>query len=58
MLIAGGPDGSINPWSLASTDSKTHVPANGSGIAALNGEGSVIVSGSSAGLVKVIKRYS
>lgn len=41
-------------------DSKTHVlsPANGNGIAALNVQGSLVVSGSSAGVVKVIHRYS
>lgn len=57
MLIAGGPDGSINSWSPTSMDD-IHSPADGSGIAALNVEGILIVSSSSAGVVKVIKRYS
>ena len=33
-------------------------PADGSGVAALNAEGNLIVNGSSTGVVKVINRYS
>lgn len=60
ILIVGGPDGSINSWSLTSMDSKPHMLslADGSGIAALNVEGSLIVSSSSTGVVKVINCYS
>lgn len=48
MFIAGGQGGSINSWSLTPMDSKTHVlsPGGGSGIAALNVEGSLVISGS------------
>lgn len=60
MLIAGCADGSINSWSLTSMDSEPRMlsPADGSGVTALNVEGSLIVSGSSTGVVKVINRYS
>ena len=60
MLIAGGADGSIKSWCLTSMDSEPRELsiADGIGISALNVEGDLIASGSSAGVLRVINRYS
>jgi WD40 repeat protein len=59
LLIAGGADGSIRSWSLTSMDLEPRElsAADGTRISALSVEGSLIVSGSNTGVLRVINRY-